>query len=62
MMEVCVDRTFFAFTRGSVLVMWLELTPFSMLKQEIGNLVFFFFGEDFSESGPLKKEFHAWLL
>ena len=27
-MEVCVDRTFFAFTRGSGLVMWPELTLF----------------------------------
>ena len=42
-LKVCVDGTFFAVTGGSGLVTWPELTPFLMLKQEIGNSAFFAF-------------------
>ena len=52
MMEVCVDGTFFAFTGGSGLVTWTELT----LKREIGNSALC--GEDFGGSGPLKKKLY----
>ena len=39
-MEVCVDGNFFAFTGGSGLVTWPELTPFLSLKIKLGNLAF----------------------
>ena len=43
MIKVCADGTFFAFTGGSELVTWPELTPFLTLKRGIGNSAFFFF-------------------
>ena len=43
MMAVCAPRTFFAFTEGSGLVTWPELTPFLTLKRQLGNSVFSFF-------------------
>ena len=57
MMDVCVDGTFFAFTRGSGLVTGPALTPFLTLKQEIGNSALF--GENLGGNGPLKKELRA---
>ena len=60
MMGVCVDGSFFALTRGNGLVTWPELTPFFMLKWEIG--ISAFWGEDFGESGLLKNELRSWPL
>ena len=38
MMEIFIDRTFFAFIGRGGLVTWQELTLFLMLKRKIGNL------------------------